>query len=66
LKNFITRLNIGNRPYVLVDAPTPPPPIVPPLPMAPLSLAFSLPFTELMSRVIVAPLGATIPLMIET
>jgi hypothetical protein len=72
LKNFITRLNIGNGPYVLMDAPTPPPPIVPPLPMvpplpvAPLSLPFSLPLTELMSRVIGAPLGATIPLVIET
>jgi hypothetical protein len=72
LKNIITRLNIGNGPYVLVDAPTPSPPIVPPLQMVPpllvvpLSLAFLLPLTELMSRVVIAPLGATIPLVIKT
>jgi hypothetical protein len=57
--------------WVLVDAPTPPPivipppPIVPPFLVAPLPLAFSLPLAKLMPRVIVPPLGATIPLMIN-
>jgi hypothetical protein len=66
VNNFTTKLNMGNGPYVLVDAPTPLPLVVPPFPMAPLPLAFSLPLTKLMSRVVIVPLGATIPLMIET
>jgi len=57
---------MGNGSYVLMDAPTPLPSIVPPLPMAPLPLAFSLPLTELMLKVVIAPLGATIPLTIKT
>jgi hypothetical protein len=49
-----------------VDAFTPPSSVVPPLLVALLPLALSLPFIKLMSGVVVAPFGATIPLMIET
>jgi hypothetical protein len=44
--------------HVLVDAPTPPPLVVP--------LLVALPLAELMLGIVVAPLGATIPLVIET
>jgi hypothetical protein len=57
--------------WVFMDALTPPPPIVPPLSvvpsflMAPIPLALPLPLVKLMSKVIVPPLGAIIPLMIK-
>jgi hypothetical protein len=66
MKNFTTGLYTGNGPCVLMDAPTPPPLVVSPLSMAPLPLAFLLPLAELMLKVVVAPLGATIPIVIET
>jgi hypothetical protein len=47
-----------------MDALTPPPLVVPPLVVVPLPLA--LPLAKLMSRVAIAPLGAIIPLVIET
>jgi len=52
---------VVNGTCVLVDALTPPPPVVPPLP-----LVLSLPLTKLMLRVVITPLGGTIPLVIET
>jgi hypothetical protein len=58
-------LNVGNGPCVLVDAFAPPLLIVPPLLVAPLSLVLPFPFAKLMLRV-VAPLGATTPLLILT
>jgi hypothetical protein len=48
-----------------MDVLAPPPPIVPPLPMAPLPPTILLPFAELLLGVIFAPLGAIIPLIIE-
>jgi len=57
---------MNNGPHVLVDVPTPPPPVVPPLPVVPLPMAFSLPLVKLMLGVVVAPLGAIIPVVIET
>jgi hypothetical protein len=59
-------LKMGNGPYVLMDAPTPPPLVVPPLLVVALPLALSLPLVELMLRITVAPLGAIVPLVIET
>jgi hypothetical protein len=55
---------MGNGPYVLMDAPTPPPLVVPPLAVVPLLLAHSLPLAKLMLRIAIAPLGAIIPLVI--
>jgi hypothetical protein len=49
-----------------MDALALPPPIVPPFPMAPLPPTILLPLAELLLGVIVAPLGAIIPLIIET
>jgi hypothetical protein len=49
-----------------MDAPAPPPSIVPPLLMVPLLVALPLPLVELMLGVVVAPLKVTIPLVIET
>jgi hypothetical protein len=49
-----------------MDAPSPPPPIVPPLLMVLIPLTLPLPFAKLMLGVIVAPLGVTIPLVIKT
>jgi hypothetical protein len=66
LKNCTIGLNVGNGPHVLMHAPAPPPPIVPPLPMVPLPLIILLSLAELLLGVIVASLGAIIPLMIET
>jgi hypothetical protein len=43
-----------------------PPPIFPSVPMASLPLVFVLAFVKLMLGVVVAPLGATTPLVIET
>ncbi len=57
---------MGNGPHVLVDALTPPPPIIPPLLMAPLPMALLFPFAELMPGVASAPLGATILVVIKT
>ncbi len=57
---------MGNGPYVLMDAPTPPPLVVPPLPVVALPLALLLPLVELMPRITVAPLGAIVSLVIET
>ncbi len=57
---------MGNRPCVLVDALAPPNSTVPPLLVVVLPLALSLPFIEIMLGVLIAPLGATILLMIET
>jgi hypothetical protein len=51
---------------MLVYPLAPPPLVVPPLPMVPLPLMFLLPFTKLILSVNVAPLGATIPLVIKT
>jgi hypothetical protein len=51
--------------WVLVDALTPPSPVVPPFLVAQLPLEFPLPLVKLMSGVIVPPLGATIPLVIK-
>jgi hypothetical protein len=48
-----------------MDALITPPLVVPPLSVAPLPQEFPFPLTELL-RVLVAPLGATIPLVIET
>jgi hypothetical protein len=48
-----------------MDAPKPPHVIGPPLLVAPLPLALLLPLVELMLRIVVAPLGATIPLVTE-
>jgi hypothetical protein len=48
----------------LVDAPTPPPLVVPLL--AVVRLLMALPLVEIMLKVVVAPLGATISLVIET
>jgi hypothetical protein len=48
-----------------VDAPTPLPLVVPPLSMVPLLMALLLPLAKLMPRV-VAPLRATIPVVIDT
>jgi hypothetical protein len=48
-----------------MDAPTPPPLIVPPLPMAPLPLIILFPLVERLLGVVVAPLGVIIPLMIK-
>jgi hypothetical protein len=48
---------MGNGPYVLMDAPTPPPLVVPPL---------LFPLVELMPRIAITPFGARIPLVIET
>jgi len=48
-----------------MDALTPPSMGVPPLPMAPLPLAFPLPLAILMLKFTIAPLGAIIPSMIE-
>jgi ABC-type methionine transport system permease subunit len=56
---------MSNRPHVLVDAFAPPPLVVPPLLVVPLLVALLLPFTELMLGVAIAPLGATIPLVIK-
>jgi hypothetical protein len=44
---------------------TPPHVVVPPLLVAPLPLALMLPLAKLMLRIVIAPLGATIPLVIE-
>jgi hypothetical protein len=49
-----------------VDALAPPPLVVPPLLVVPLPMALLLPLAELMLRVTIAPLGAIIPVMIET
>jgi hypothetical protein len=63
---------MGNGPCVLVDAPALPPLVVPPLLVVPslsvttLPLAFLFPLAKLMPRVVVALLGAAIPLVIET
>jgi hypothetical protein len=66
MKNCTIGLNVGNGPYILMDALAPPPPIVPPFLMVPLPPTIFLPLAELLLGVIVAPLGAIIPLMIET
>jgi hypothetical protein len=50
---------VGNGPCVLVDALTPPPPIVPPLLVAPLSFMLPLPFAKLMPRCHNPNLGLT-------
>jgi hypothetical protein len=49
-----------------MDAPTPPPLVVPPFLVTPLPLALLLPFVELMLGVAIAPFGAIIPLVIKT
>jgi hypothetical protein len=51
---------------MLVDGLAPPPPIVPQFLMVPSPLTFLLPLTEIMLGVAIAPLGATIPQVIET
>jgi len=48
-----------------MDALAPPPPIVPPLLVVPIPLTLPLPFAKLMLGVIIAPLGVTIPLVIN-
>jgi len=48
---------MSNGPHVLMDAPTPPPPIVPPLLVVPLPLAFQLPFVKLMLELSLHHLG---------
>jgi hypothetical protein len=55
---------MGNGPHVLMGALAPPPSMIPSLLVALLPLALLLPLIELMRGVVVAPLGATIPLMI--
>jgi hypothetical protein len=49
-----------------VDALPSPPLVVPPFTMALLPLAFIFPLVKLMPKVAIAPIKATIPLMIET
>jgi hypothetical protein len=49
-----------------MDAPTPPPLVIPPLLVVPLSVALLLSLIELMPKVVDAPLGTTILIVIET
>jgi hypothetical protein len=48
-----------------MEALIPPPLVVPPLSIAPPPLTLLLPLTKLVLRVVVAPLGAITPLMME-
>jgi hypothetical protein len=60
---------MGNRPHALVDALTPPPSIVPPLPMAPLPMVVLLPLlplAKLMLKIVDESLRTIIIVVIET